>query len=750
MRKSTDYTLKTWIFGLLAFVAIFCSEFAMLSGTSDFLNQGLINWLPILLFVVSLGPLVRYAINSLLSKKLSINRSLIVTFFLLMLLIVPGFYLQTNLPIYLFISLLVARLAAVFFDTSTINLTKNYVNSRQAKSFLPLIRVVMNMAMLTASGLLFVSANFYWKINGLWMIIGALAMMIVLVMIIGILFEPVVEGGRRDLNKGILSKDRLKDSMQWVFKKSRFYNSVAWLFFFFGGAAILFIFVYNQTFVDNLQGTNLTKFIAAVNFVAVLARMVFDFAYLKKSIFRIGTGNLLLVYPWIMFLLTFLLSIWVGNLYLAAGLYIFQIFSYYSYVTAVNQSMFRLIPRNFKQRVCFLIRDVMPAVAALLTSLLMGLITYFTDESELFINVLLFLFVAASMILALRIKRLYQGALIIAITGKDDFLRGNAIELMDEKVQMERGEKVLRKIVIDQNEEITIREKALASLLEIGNPNSIRELLLILEKDNNVMLRYYAIQAIHKIFEKMDKRQFGRMDVTKLLMLDVFNKVYEEDLPLQIKLEVTRALMFFGFDILLDFYKRHFISSSEFVKASIIEALSVAEDRGLITLLEPYLESEDLGIRAAAIAGLWRFDEMRDRLMTKLLDIFGNKDPEYCLESLKLIGKLQIKKMDDYVLDLVAVQDKKVSVMAIITSINLGKIGGVKVLVRKLMKFIMMGDQEMIFYILMRFSMLTSKMKLKFLVELRALSSANFDQLKAYFRKSDYYYDLELANLFNS
>jgi hypothetical protein len=317
-------------------------------------------------------------------------------------------------------------------------------------------------------------------------------------------------------------------------------------------------------------------------------------------------------------------------------------------------------------------------------------------------------------------------------------------------VQLESGEKMLRKIVLNENEAAELRQKALLTLVEIGNPNSIREYLLILEKDKNVRLRYYAVQAISRVFERVGKKQLDNMNVTRLLMVDVFNKVYEENLPLPVKLEVNEVLKLFGLNVLLDFYKQHFVSSSDFVKASIIESLSVANDRGLITLLEPYLDSPDRGIRSAAIAGLWRFEEMRDTLMNKMIELFSEKDRSSQLAALKLISQLKIKKMEDYVLDLVAVADAEVSTMAVITSINLGKNGGLKVLVRKLLRGAMLGHQDIINFIFKKFYLLPPKMKKKFLTEIRSLSSANYDHLKNFFLNSDEYYDLELANLFSS
>lgn len=745
MIKSTSYTLKKWVFGTTAFIAIFTSETALISGTSKFLSQGLINWLPALLVLVSIGAIVNFGFNLLLSRKLSVSKSLVVSFLLMMMLIAACFYVQDNVAIYLFLSLLVVRLGMVIFDTSITNLAGAYVNSRQAKAFLPFIRGIFDVAILTGSAIIYFFSSLL--IDPLWLVIGGLALLVIALMVINKLFDPI---GQDDSVQTLSFKEGLKQSMNFAFKQSRLFHNLAWLFFLFGGIAVLFVYVYNQAFASNLSGEDLTRYIALVNFVGVALRGVFDFFLLRRAIYKLGVANLLLIYPWAMFLLSLLICIWSGSLLIATALYAFHVIAYFSFVNVVTQAMFGLTPRAVNQQVYFLIKGVMPSVAALLTSLVMTLALWLTNNNILIVTFMLLLFVAGTLALALRIKKQYQGALNLALVGDDIALKGNAVELMGERVQMENGEKMLRKIVLNEQETTELRQKALLSLVEIGNPNSIREFLLILEKDKNVRLRYYAVQAINRVFEKVGKKELDNMNVTRLLMVDVFNKVYEENLPLPVKLEVNEVLKLFGFNVLLDFYKQHFVSSSDFVKASIIEALSVANDRGLITLLEPYLDHPDRGIRSAAIAGLWRFEEMRDPLMNRMIEIFSEKDKASRLAALKLISQLKIKKMDDYVLDLVAVADAEISTMAVITSINLGKAGGLKVLVRKLLRAAMLGHQDSINFIFKKFYLLPPKMKKKFLMEIRSLSSANFDHLKNFFLKSDEYYDLELANLFSS
>lgn len=750
MIKSNSYPLKKWLFGITTFVATFFTEMAFIGATAEFLNAGLIDRLPALLLAVSLIAIVNYSLDVLLSRKTSALTS---TLFFLLAVMVFGavcLYLQWSITVYLFLSLVLARFSSTAFDTSLENLSSGYVNSRQAKSFLPMVRGMMDIAQLLSSVAVVGVTLLDIRINPVWLVMIGTGLFMVCLFLISWQFDAVTgeDTSEQDRQVGLLPG--IRQSLSFVFEKSRLFRLMTFVFFLFGGVVVLHFYVYNAAFSINLKGDELVHFIALTSFVAVSIRAVFNLLVSRQVIYGVGVANLLLTYPWIMFVLCFLMVIFPNNLYLAAVLFIFHTFAFYSYVMVSSQAMFGLIPRNLSQQVFFFIKGVIFSLSSLLVSLLIFSLTPFlNDYPGLVVYILLFL-MSLSLIFVLKIKREYQAALFWALNDKDAYLRGSSVDLMGEHVQKERGEKLLRKILLNGKETLELRQRALTSLVEIGNPNSIREYLLVLENEKNLRLRYYSIQAINLSFRNMDAKTFGNMNVTKLLMIDVFNKVYLEDLPLSIKLEVNQALKMFGFDVLLDFYKRHFTASTDYIKASIIEALSVTEDRGLITLLEPYLKSDNLAIKAAAIAGLWRFTEMKDRLMNIMIDIFSGKDDQTRMVALKLIGELQLKTMDDYVLDLVAVPNKELATMSVITSISLGRMGGVTVLSRKLQKFIVQGDGKMVEFIFKRFYLLSPRAKKKFLQEIRSLSTANFNQLRALFNQSDAFFDLSLAALFTS
>lgn len=747
MQKSTSYDLKKWLFGLISLIAFFSAEVTLISTTSRFLSRGLINMLPMLLFVVSAAAIVNFLFSLVLSKKLNAAQSLCVSLIMLMALTAVNFYLKDNEVVYLFISVLITRLGFIIFDTSITNLASSYVNQRQAKSFLPFVRGVMDGAVLLASAFLYAASIWTFSYEPLMILILAIAAMVLLILVICKVFDPIKVEGVVDDSRGFSAG--VKDSIKFVFSESRLFGLVTWLFVFLGIGAVMFVFVYNQVFANNLSGEDLTRFLAITNFVAVFLRGIFDLIFLKKSLFRFGVANLLVVYPWIMFLILSVLVISSGNLMVAAALYVFHVFSYYSYVTVATQALFGLTPSRINQPVYFFVKGVIPALCALIAALLMvGLLAL--TNNPFWINFSYLLISGGTLLFALAIKKEYQHTLTMALAQPDNYLKGNAVDLLGENVQKESGEKLLRKLLLDKGEDLLIRQKAVTSLVEIGNVNSIRELLLILDKDDNLRLRFYAAQAINKLLEKVSQKRFSNMTVTKLIMVDVFNKIYQEDLPLPLKLEVNQSMKIFGFDVLLEFYKTHFETSTDMLKASIIEALAVADDRGLITLLEPFLDSRDLGIRTAAISALWRFQELRGLLMSKTIAIFAVKDFEHRVASLKLISALKLMSMKDYVLDLIPVPDQKLSVLAIITAINLDMGGGVKVLIRKIIKYAMTGDVEMVEYMFKKFYQLNPINKKKFVSELRALNQVNFSILRDVFNKSEQYFDLELTAVFTS
>lgn len=747
MLSTNNYTFRKFIFGLISFAAVFFTEAAFVVATSRFLSGGLIDQLPLLLLLVCVAAIINFGINIVLSKRFSALGSLIVSVLIIMGFTAVVFYLNFAQSIFLFATLLVTRFASIVFDTSMNNLSASYVNQRQAKAFLPMIRGSMDIAILGASAFVFLATMWEFDLEPLWLVMISAVLVVIGLLVVHNLFDPL---GVDDKVPAISFREQFKNSMSFVLRRSKLYRLFALLFLVFGGIIVFFVYVYNSVFAANLSGLELTRFLAVANFTAVLIRSVFNFRFLQSAITRFGVANLLLLYPWGMFLLTFMVMLFSRNLYLAAALFVFHTFSFYSYVTVAAQSMFGLVPKRIGQQVFFFIKGFLPSVAALIMSFVMAAMLMFCSNNPISVSFTLFVLVSLTFVITLRIKKQYQAALLKSLGQDDLYLKTNAVELMGENVQVEQGERVLRQMLLSTEEDVVLRQKVLTSLVEINNPNSIRELLFIVEKDKNMRLRFYALQAINRMFERMNKRRFGNMMVTKLLLIDVINKIYEEDLPLPIKLEANKVLPLFGFEVLLEFYKTHFANSPDYVKASIIEAMAVSSDRGLITLLEPYLSHENLCIRAAAIQALWPFEEMRESLMGLVIEILAGKDELHRMVALQLISRLKLKKMDDYVLDLIAVPSKDLSTMAVITAITLGRKSAVKVLIRKLSKYAMLGDTVMVEFVFRKIMVLSGHDKVCVVNEIRRLGAVSFDRLREIFNQSNLFLDLSLAELFTS
>lgn len=744
MAKSNSFAVKKLSFGLLALISLFSAELAVLEGTARLLNAGLLAWIPAILLVVGLAGIVNFLIDLLLSRRFNSAQSLMVALLIVLALVAVTFNFKENLVAYLLISLTVARFSLVVFDTSINNLSSSYVNNRLSKELNPYIHSMVDLAILVASAVVFGLAFFNVAYDPMWVLFVAIVVMVLLILVIDKTLEP--------MHSQVVEKNPIKrnlgESFNYVFKESKLFHQVAWISGLLGAVSVIFVYVYNDVFAGYFSGRELVQYFAAINMVAVLGRSLFDLFLMKGLVKRFGVANLILVYPWLMFLTVFGLLAFTRSLELASAMFIFHIFSYYSYLTFSTKAILGLAPKQITQEVYFIVKGIMPAAFTLLAAGAMWLLNIYFDNNSAVIVALMLILLGLSLIIGVRIKKQFQLQLLAALNSKDLSVKEVAIDLAGEKIQKEKAEQVLRSMLINDDLSPELRRRVLTSLVEIGNPNSIREILIIIEKENNIRLRFHALQAANLLLSRVNKKDWDNLTVTKLLMIETFNKVYEEDLPIAVKIEINNALKIFGFDVLLDFYKRHFANSIDLIKASIIEAMAVANDRGLITLLEPYLNSHDLGIKAAAIGGLWRFKEMRDRLSQEMVGVFSGKDSAHQVAALKMISQMQMKKMDSYVLDLIAVADDKVSSLAVITAINLGRKSAFKVLTRKLMKAMMLGNNDLIEYVFGKFYLFNKRNQDIFIRELRALNSPSFEMLRDAFNNSEKYFDLALTNLF--
>ncbi len=744
MAKSNSFAVKKLSFGFLALISLFSAELVVLEGTARLLSAGLLVWIPAILLAVGLAGIVNFLTDLVLSRKLNSTQSLMVTLLIVLGLVAVTFNFKENIVAYLLVSLTVARFSLVVFDTSINNLSSSYVNNRLSKELNPYIHTMIDLAILLASAVVFGLAFFRIAYDPMWVLFVAIIIMVVLLLIIDRTLEP--------MNAQMVEKNPIKrhlgESFQYVFKESKLFHQLAWISGLLGAVSVIFVYVYNDVFSEYFMGRDLVQFLAAVNMIAVMARLLFDLFLIKSLVKRFGVANLILVYPWLMFLTVFGLLAFTNSLELATVMFIFHIFSYYSYFTFSTKAILELAPKQISQEIYFIVKGIMPALFTLLAAGTMWILNMYFENNSVFIVALMLIVLGLSLIIGVKIKKQFQLQLLSSLDSKDLSIKEVAVDLAGEKVQKDKAEQVLRSMLINDDLSPELRRRVLTSLVEIGNPNSIREILIIIEKENNIRLRFHALQAANLLLSRVDKKDWDNLTVTKLLMIETFNKVYEEDLPIAVKIEINNALKIFGFDVLLDFYKRHFANSNDLIKASIIEAMAVADDRGLITLLEPYLNSHDLGIKTAAIGGLWRFKEMRDRLSREMVGVFSVKDSAHQVAALKMISQMQMKNMDNYVLDLIAVADDKVSSLAIITAINLGRKSAIKVLTRKLMKSIMLANNDLIEYVFGKFYLLNAHNQEIFIRELRALNSPSFEMLRDSFNNSEKYFDLALTNLF--
>lgn len=744
MVKSNSFALKKTSFGLLALISLFSAELAVLEGTARLLNAGLLYWIPAILLVVGLAGIVNFLVDLALSKRFNSAQSLMMALLIVLALVAVAFNFKENNVVYLLVSLTVARFSLVVFDTSINNLSSSYVNSRLSKELNPFIHSMIDVAILLASMVVFGLATLNIEYDPMWVLFVSIVIMVLLILVIDKTLEPM----HAQVIEKIPAKRNFGESFQYVFRESKLFSQLAWISGLLGAVSVIFVYVYNDVFSTYFSGRDLVQFLAAVNVVAVLARLLFDLLLMRKSAKYFGVANMILLYPWMMFLTVFGLLAFTKSLELAAAMFIFHIFSYYSYLSFSTKAILDLSPKQITQEVYFIVKGIMPAIFTLLAASAMWALNICFENNSIVIVALMLVVLGLSLIIGVRIKKQFQLQLLAALNSKDLGVKEVAVDLAGEKVQQDKAEHLLRAMLINDDLSPELRRRVLTSLVEIGNPNSIREILIIIEKEDNIRLRFHALQAANLLLAKVNKKDWDNLTVTKLLMIETFNKVYEEDLPIAVKIEINNALKIFGFDVLLDFYKRHFANSIDLIKASIIEAMAVANDRGLITLLEPYLSSHDLGIKAAAIGGLWRFKEMRDRLSEEMVGVFSGKDSAHQVAALKMISQMQMKKMDNYVLDLIAVADEKVSSLAIITAINLGRKSAFKVLTRKLMKAMMLGNNEMIEYIFGKFYLFNKRNQEIFIRELRALNSPSFEMLRDIFNNSEKYFDLALTNLF--
>jgi len=257
------------------------------------------------------------------------------------------------------------------------------------------------------------------------------------------------------------------------------------------------------------------------------------------------------------------------------------------------------------------------------------------------INIILVIIaiISAALISSLQTKYTEQSRKNID-KSENNHTRINAIEIL-----AQRGHKIdhqqLIKIILKENEPEEVQLKAVETLKQRKDPETLPDLLTCIKSKNpNVRLAIIEtlgeFKDLHKHFFKSG---FGHYRIQETL-----KEIFEREEHEEIRSAIIKVLAQLNQRDLIPFILKNLNSPEEKIVADCIYICSLFKDPNSIYYLEQYLDNPSPKIRANAIIALWQFKNLRSKLNHYLEQLIQSAEKEKRLMGMYIIGELKLKE----------------------------------------------------------------------------------------------------------
>lgn len=709
-------------------------------SVSIFLDKVGPSSLPIAMISTSVLIIIFSFFTSILSSKIPVVKLFGYTLLCLSIFYVIIFFLPEGSFFQLLLFFVISNFLWFFLNMMIVNIVS---------SLFPPIQAKINSSLIAAFGSfgVILSTFFVTKLQLLHEGFGLGTIPFVILIIIFGLNLVMAHLFRRDL---VISQKKtdlsvIKTSFNFIFRKSKLFRTVAIAFFLIIGIQLFTDFKLRTVLPQNYSGTELTDMFGFVYLLEYVIAFVVNMFITKRLLFRFGVANCLIAYP--IFLVIFItLAIITG---LSPIFVIIFFLSYaipmYTYIPVAFAQIFSSLPKATIQTVYFLIRGALVAITMLLLSLSL-LIYSWNINLEKFLNTFLIaLFAIALFLVFIKVKKNYLTNLESNLFKDDEYLKLRSIELLAEKASKKnKGEDYLIRLLKSDNINEEVKIDTISSLGIIGNYQSIVDLIETTKK-GSMKEKYASIAAINNIIK--DKKHLNKYPITKHLLLKVYEEILVSDTSLYIKTEIISSLQYFNLEDIIKFLEKSLNSENPTLRLNSIETLSRFHDRGIVKYLEPLLNDKNITIVSAAIAALWKFENLRFKLMPQFSKIISINDEKHILSSLFIIRSINAYWEKRYLLNFIKSENDKVRIYAITILVQFGHTKYITLLFNEILKFKKSKKSELIDFTLSQYKKLPMNIRKKILRQIQHLDRKEIESFYEIFNNSKYVFNFELSQL---
>jgi hypothetical protein len=629
-------------------------------------------------------------------------------------------------------------------DVSLLGIVNTFMNPVQAKNFIPKIYAVSDLALILGS-----FSGVYLKYLD-----GDFGQSVVPFVLICCSIFLLLQAHRSQTKtngatapKPLLEKKPNVHPLQecvkafhYVIFESRLFRTIMLCIFLMVGLQLFIEYKLDFTLSEDFLENDLSFLLGTIFFLENSLRFIWNLFFSKRILFGAGAINAIMLYPAILLVILMVGFVFNFNYVFAILIYLSSSIYYFSTVQAANSQIISATPKKKAEATYYVLAEWTVGLSAMFFASFLLIYLWF-PQLEKSLNTFLIGLLALLLIWKmLKLKKYYLEDLKSHLNdgGPEDKL--NAIDLLTERIQKNKGEFLLLKLLETEKDNDT-RKKIIHNLALIGNPESVFHLINVIEKDI-VKNKFAAVQAIEIILKK--NNSIRSFPLTKHLILESYEKMFIADVPLFLKIEILHSLQHFNIDEVIGFLQRNLMEKDPQIVANTIEIFSKFDDRSIIYYLKPFLRNSDYHIYCAALVALWKYQEVRIDLLDILVKILKSDDKEMIEAGLFIINAANIYWEKGYVLEKLKHPDEKIRIYALTTMINLGNLQYVDQLLENMLDFYLHSSASSMEFVLSRFRRFTPKTKKFIIFKILRLSFDKANIFLEIFKNSQYIFDTEL------
>lgn len=306
-------------------------------------------------------------------------------------------------------------------------------------------------------------------------------------------------------------------------------------------------------------------------------------------------------------------------------------------------SSYYAFEENIREQMKELLEGIIKPSGALLGMGLIILLENFTRGTNLTFTTNLVLIIiailSAALISSLQNKYTQQSQKNIE-KNASHHTRINAIEILAQKGH-NIDHRQLIKIILKETEPEEVQLKAVETIKERKDPQTIPDLLTCL-KSGNPNIRLAVIETLGE-FKNLDKH-FFKSGFGHFRIQEALKTIFEKEEHEEIRSAIIKVLAKLDQKELIPFILKNLNSAEEKIVADCIYICGLFKDPNSIYYLEKFLDHPNPKIRANAIISLWQFKELRSKLNHYLDQMINNSKKELRLVGIYIIGELKLKE----------------------------------------------------------------------------------------------------------